>query len=264
MRSEASGRFSARPRGLRLAGVAALVAAIALGAGALYCALRGDALLAGAIEEIVAQVTDTPAELDGVDVDLGARRVVLAELRIGNPAGFERPTALRLGAVTADVEDAVGDGPIVLREMRMGAPSVTVEIREGGRTNLAVLREQILASARAGAVGGEPAEPGDVVANVAAGTRVRIESLEMAPARVRVDASEYGPDEPIDLTLPAIALRGVGGAEGATPAELTRTISLALIDATTDAVTDATLGPIDEAVDAVKEKGRELIEKLRD
>jgi len=240
--------------------------AIALAAVVAACAvfvwLRGDALVQRAVERITSQITDTPVHVGRADVRLRGRALHLADLRVGNPGGFRSGDALRVGSVDV-AAGKLRDEPIALDALRVDAPAVRVEIQRHARINIAVLRDQIRASARAGKAGSPPAQLGDVVADRLSRAHVRVKRLTIAPAHVVVDASEYGPNEPIELTLAPIALADVGGSAGMTPAELTRTISLALIEATLAKMADVdvrgTREGLPEALGGLRRTGRALL-----
>jgi hypothetical protein len=257
----------ARGRGRAVAWIAlAALAALAL-AIVLYGILRGPGLIAHAIERIGSQVTDTPVRVGEVDVALSGPGVDLAAFSVGNPDGFSQSQpALRFGAIDVEVGHVLGDGPIVLETLDVGAPVVRVEIQDGARVNVMVLRDQIRASARAGRPGPPPAELGDVIADRASRAHIRVERLAIDPARVEVDVSELGPDEPIELSLGAIELTDVGGSDGATPAELTRTITLAILESTLTELTDADVPGLREGVpgllDRIQSAGQELLDGI--
>lgn len=240
-------------RALSIAFVVVVAAVVLLAAAVL---LSGP-LVGAAVETIASQVTDTPVRVGATHVGwIGDARLALRDLRVANPEEYPDPTALQLGNVELDLDaGALLQEPVEVARMTVSAPVVHVQLHEG-RLNVADLRERIEASARAGRVE-SPGEPGDEVAARLAHTRLRVRILEIGAGTAQVEASALGDDQPGALPLGAVTLRDVGGERGSTPAELTRTIALALLESSAEQVarheTRGIVGRLREGVRALRD-----------
>lgn len=216
-----------------------LVSLAAIALVVIVLVLLGGALLGGAIERIGSQATDTPVRVGGVDVAWTHWGATLHDVTIDNPQGFEQRPALTLPAVTLALEPGtLGESPVVVRTMQVAGPVADVELQDDGDTNLAALRRNLQRSKERGEPGPPAGEPGDVAVQKASRMQLRVEELVVGEGRARVRAPELGVDEPVTMPLGSVDLADVGGASGQKPAELTRTIALALVESTARTVTE--------------------------
>jgi hypothetical protein len=247
-------------RRVRRRGTAALLGLAVVAVGGALVAFGLPLLLAGAVEQIAADVTDTPVAVGGAGVELAEGAVALRALRVANPPGFAARSAMEIGSLGLD--PALGSllrGDVVLERLAIRAPVVHVEVRADEGVNVIELRERIQASARAGEAGLDDAEPGDVAAAELSDMRIHVQTLSIAPVRVLVDASALGLEEPVELTLPDVTLRAVEG----TPPELARTVMLAILDRSVAAFTEEVGLEQDEGLGAALRRGaRELLQAL--
>ena len=252
--------------GLGLAGALLLI-------GVAFAVFVAGPMMAGVIEELGSEATDTAVRVGDVEFDWTALRATLRDVTIANPPGFSKEPALELDAITIDLEGgSLLSEPIVLSRLRVLRPVANVVVRDVTETNLAALRDNLRASVEAGRPGPPPAEPGDVVAEKASRTRVRIERFAIGAGDAHVVAPDLGIDDPLDVSLAPATERSLGGADGAKPGELTRQVALAIVESTAKSVADSavteTLGhggiadAVRDALHGVVEAGRDLIEKL--
>ena len=182
------------------------------------------------------QVTLAEAELSARD-----GRGELRELVVGNPEGVEPAHAIRFGTVRVVLDTStVGSRPVVVKEVVIEEPQVTLEVGRGG-TNLGTIRDNVDAFSRRMGGGGEPgggegppSEGGGPAGDE--GARIVIESLIVRRGRVAVSATILGGGE-VGTELGEIHLRDIGRGEGgATPAEIAAEVLRAV---TAGAIRDA-------------------------
>jgi uncharacterized protein involved in outer membrane biogenesis len=193
---------------------AAVVVLIAVGLFVLLANLNS--VVAKAIEKHGSEVTQTSVAVSGVDISLKEGRGSINGLRVESPDGFDVRDAFTLGDITLDIDiQSLRGEPIVIDEIRVSAPVVNVEVKETGASNIDELRKNIEAS-----VGGNTGGGGD---SGGKGKRIRIVKFVFEKGSIEVDASAMGLEKRT-VNLPEIRLDDVGGADGATPDEITRII----------------------------------------
>lgn len=246
-----------------------LVVAIGLAvvAGALFWFLRFslDGRVRAAIEEQGSAMALAPVRVEGVHLDLRGGRGTIRGITVGNPEGFPPGTAVSLAGIEVAIEPASLRGsPLVVPEIRVGEPRVTVVLSADGRMNVDALRRNVggyperVGAAERQATRAEstpPARrepPGTAPEDE---TRVRVGELTIAEGTIVLDASALG-REPEELRLGSVELRDLGGERGATPEQIGRRVADALIARTARAVAAA------ELKRTLRDKGGELGEKL--
>jgi uncharacterized protein involved in outer membrane biogenesis len=167
-----------------------------------------------AIEEYGSRAMGVAIVVDHVDPDLESGRASVFGLEVANPDGFEGPTALTFGEITIDVDLASleNPNPLVLDEIRIEAPFVHLELNRAGQSNLEVLREN---ATRRGTAASKR-QKGDADPEPA---RLRIRKLVFADGRIEADTRAVGGSQ-VDASLATAELSDIGGARGATGAEI--------------------------------------------
>lgn len=244
----------------RLVVIAALLLAVAAGALLWFVRFSLDGRVAAAIEAQGSAMTLAPVRVDGLHLDLRGGRGTIRDISVDNPAGFPPGTALSLAGIEIAIDVAsLGGDPIVIREIHVGAPHVTVLLAEDGRMSVDALRRNVrdypdrVAATEAPPAATDP-DPG-TGPEPARERRVRIEELTIAEGVIRLDGSPLG-REPRELPLGSVELRDLGGERGATPEQLGRRVADALIARTARAVAGA------ELERTLREKGGEIGGKL--
>jgi hypothetical protein len=245
-------------RGRVLAVLAVLALVVAGGLALAYFALPR--LIAGAVERIGSDVTDTPVEVGSARFQLREAVTTLRALSVGNPPGFAKRAAMEVGSLEVDPAlRALLRGRGEIDRLAVGSSVVHVEVRADEGVNVLELRDRIAASKRAGEAGPDDAEAGDVAAAEVAKRRIHVNTLSIAPVRVSVDASAVGLDEPVDLTVPGTTLRNVEG----TPSDLARTVVLSILDRSVAAASEKVALDPNEGLGAALRRGaRKLLEAL--
>jgi uncharacterized protein involved in outer membrane biogenesis len=215
----------------RLALALAGLVAVAAAAIAWFVVYRLDAVVAREIERQGSAAMGTSVRVTGVDLELRAARGTIRGLTVANPPGFSHAPAFSLEAITLRLDPAaLRADPIVVEELRVGAPRVRFELDEQGLSNLEALRSR-MDRAEAGSVDAPPGGQGRAA-------RLRVRELELEPGVLTIDASAFG-REPRELRLRGIELHEVGRARGASSEEIARTVAEAIVARTLRAVAAA-------------------------
>ena len=114
---------------------------IVIAGGAIYVLSSLDTIIKEAVETYGAEIIRAGVRLDRVEIDAASGAGALGGLKVGNPEGFETPSAFELGEIslTLDVGTLTGDA-IVIRGIAITAPHVTYEIGPGATTSTSSAR----------------------------------------------------------------------------------------------------------------------------
>lgn len=237
-----------------LLGSLALTVALAL-AGVIWFTRSLDARVERYLERLGSELLGVPVRIASVDVELREGRATLHGLEVSNPpGGYSRRPALRVDDVGVSIEPAsLASGPIVLREVSVGAPFVNLEVIESGVNLLALSRHL------------DRVEPGQ--ADAAAGDetprRYRIETLRIREGTLRVDASAVD-REVREIALGNFARRNLGGTSGGTPGEIGKEmlgpfLSSVLAKVATDRIGELLEEQLDRAKEALSDSLRSIL-----
>ncbi len=122
-----------------------------------------DSLIQEAVETYDSEITQAEVKLAEVNLDATSGKGALRGLKVGNPAGFNTPSAFQLGAISITLDTStLGSDPIVIKEIVIGAPDVTYEVGGDG-SNLDALQRNVEAYMAQSDTGeaAEPSEPGE-------------------------------------------------------------------------------------------------------
>jgi hypothetical protein len=211
-------------RVLLIGGVVVLaVVAVAL----LYLRSNLDSIVANAIETYGTQAAGVPVRVGSVQLALTEGKCTISGLRVGNPEGYASGDAFRLGEISVQVDPkSVTSSPVSVPQVRVIAPEVNAQLDSKGKSNLQTILDHVEAQS-----GEAPAEEGEPV-------RLAIGSFVFEEGMLRGDASALSGREKdaFQTNLPAVRLRNIGGAGGATPAEISEAILEAFLGQTTKSV----------------------------
>lgn len=206
-------------RGILIA-VAAVVVAIAVGVYVLYSSLGG--IIQAAVEKVGTEATQATVKLGGVDLDIASGKGALKGFVVGNPKGFQTPSAFKLGSISLHVDPATVTGdPVVIKEIVIDKPEITYEL-SGSGSNVDAIKRNVDAYAAKfaspkGAAKSEPAAKSE-------GPKVVIEHLYVRGGQVNVSASILQ-GKAMGAPLPEIHLTDIGKDKGgATPAEVAKKV----------------------------------------
>lgn len=209
-------------------------------------------IIKGAIETVGPQVAGVPMSVEKVGVNPFSGKVHVKALVIGNPEGFNTPSAMELGEFKLNI--ALGSlftDTIVIKQILIDGPQITYE-KSLKSSNLAELQKNLA-----------PEEPKEEVPEAeptekkAPAKKVIIEDFQFTNAKVNVTITALG-GKKMTLPLPPIKLQDIGKeSDGASPADVAKEVFGSITDAVGKAVTasvgfagDALKGAGDAAGDA--------------
>lgn len=180
-----------------------------------------DSIVKTAIERYGSAALETQVTVESVQISLKDGRGTLRGLHVANPPGFSGEPAVILDELTVQIEiGSIGGNPVVLPQVRVISPAVTLEINAEGESNLKRFAENLSAGGESPAPSGDA--PGDV-------PRLAIRDFVFEQGVVHARAEQHGLQQAIQM--PPLHLKDLGGSEGAPPEVIARSIARALIDA---------------------------------
>ncbi len=190
--------------------------------GAVFYVLSSlDSIVKSAVERYGSEATQATVQLGDVKISPTTGEGALRGLLVGNPDGFNSPSALKVAGIQIDLDESTLTGPtIVINEIVVDKPVVTYEIGAQG-TNIEAIHRNVNAYAGAekqqrttgGTAGGAPAKDGDDLSLV-------IKRLRITNGTVEVSAGGIAGGN-LSAMLPTIQLTDVGkDTGGVTPAEM--------------------------------------------
>lgn len=228
---------------MKLAGGIALAAAVLVVAAVLLFVSRADRYIVGAVESYGEAATGTRVRLGGANASLTEGRATLSRLTVGNPDGFDEPTALEIDDIDLRIElGSVARDVLVINEVLVDGARLYAE-QHGERNNLAEMLD------RTGSDEPEPTPEDE--------GRIIIDRFRLAGGRIQLTADQLDSAQSVDLD--DVSMQDIGrSAGGITYSEATDVILEAIFAAARTAVRDR----LQEAAgDAVR---REVEDEVRD
>ncbi len=203
-------------------GIGVLVLVVAVIGVVFYVISSLDTLVASAIEKAGTQVTGTSVQVSSVRIDLKSGQGTINELRVANPGGFSAPNAFTLGGISTKIDLAsIGEDPIIIDALTVQSPHVVYEINKSGKSNVAVLQDNIAQSTGAG--GDESS------AESGGGPGLVIRKLVIDSGQIDAKVAAL-PDKDLSAKLARIELTNVGADKGgATPAQIAEKIASVIL-----------------------------------
>ena len=238
-----------------------VVAVAVIGAIAVFVFVLSslDGLIQQAIERYGSEITKAEVKLAEVKIDVTSGKGALRGLKIGNPAGFETPSAFQLGAVSIAIDtDTITSDTVVITEIVIDAPDVTYELGGDGSNIDAIQRNVEAYMARFESGDSATADGGGE------GPKLIIEDLYITNGTINVSATFLG-GKTLTTPLPDIHLEDIGKEEdGASPGEIAEQIIAAIKDGATGAVSglglEDMMGAAGELLEGAAEGAGELLE----
>lgn len=201
--------------------VGVAVTASLVGGGVWWLRSSLDAMVQRAIGHYGSQMTGARVSVDSVELRSTDGRGVIRGLVVRNPAGFRSPHALKVGVIDVAVDvRTLADPVVVIKRIAIQSPDVIYEKGET-QTNFEAIQNHIAQEL------GTPADGGKAQSGTPA-RRLIVEELVIRDARAQATAAGLA-GQTIATTLPDIALRNVGRAQGGvTPAQLGQIVARAL------------------------------------
>lgn len=186
-----------------------------------------DALVKEAVEKVGSEATQARVSLDKVDISLKSGSGALNGLKVGNPKGFQTPSAFELGHISVAFDTAkTGTEVVVIKEIVIDKPKVTYELA-GTASNVDAIKINVDAYAKQFSSGGAK-KSGE-------GPKLIIDNLYIKGGQVGVSAA-FLKGKSLSTPLPDVHLKDIGKKEkGADPAEVARKV----IDSMTQGATSA-------------------------
>lgn len=198
-----------------------------------------DSLIKAAVEKYGSEVTQTKVQLNQVKISIRSGQGKLRGLDIGNPKGFNTPSAFKLGEISLKLDTGtVTQNPVVIKEIVIQAPQVTYELGPGG-SNMDALKRNVAAYT---GTGGKKAQgEGKPKADDKDGRKLVIEHLYVRNGKVEISSTVLQ-GKTLSASLPDLHLTDIGKKkDGATPGEVVEKILGALSQGVRKAV--ATVDP---------------------
>lgn len=173
------------------------------------------ALIKAAVEKYGTEAFQAKVTLADADISLKNGQGQLKGFVVGNPKGFNTPSALRFGEVKVTLDTARSTKDlIVLKEVVIAAPEATYEFASGG-SNFDVLQRNAQAYAKKMGAGGDKKEE-----KKGEGPKLIIDNLYIRDGKVGVSHALLKGKQ-LDVPLPNIHLADIGKEKkGATPDEV--------------------------------------------
>lgn len=189
------------------------------------------------VQNVGPVVAKVPVTLDSANISVFSGSGELKGFVVSNPEGFKTKDAIKVGTM----EVAIAPASLLkekkhIRKIRVEAPEITYETGFGG-SNLGKLLDNVSGTA-------EQDEKAPTEEQQTTKTKLQVDEFIITGGKIHVGATMLGS---ATLPLPEIHLTKLGeGPEGITPAELSKRVLSAVVDATTKAVA-ANAGKLGEA-----------------
>jgi len=207
------------------------------------------------------KITKTELHVDDVGVSIFSAEAKIKQFFLGNPAGFNTPSAMKVGSVLVKVDEkSLTSDTIVIDRIEVISPEITYEKR-GEIDNFNTILKNITktSSSEKGAKKESEKE--------GTGKKLIIRDFIVKQGKVNMELSVYGiGDKKISATLPDIHLKDIGkNKNGESPAEAFKEVFAALYGKiTSPAVTDVLNKELSSMGVNLDSLGKDAIKKLGD
>jgi hypothetical protein len=175
-----------------------------------------DGIVKTQIEVIGTETLGQTVSVDSVSIELKSGAGEINGLEIRNPDGFIDRNAFQMDKIRLGIDiRSVSTSPLILNELSIEAPVVSLEIREDGGSNL----DEIIAHLQAQADASKKPEESKDTKEETEPMYVVIKKLRIVGVQLTARHPKLG-SEPRELVLPDITLSNVGGETGIQPSGL--------------------------------------------
>ncbi len=198
-----------------------------------------DRIVKAGVESVAPSITQTTVTLEGVSLSLMSGSAGINGLVVGNPQGFKSAEAIRLGKAAIKIQPGsiLGD-KVIIHSIEVREPEITFEGNPLGENNLKKILDNVNAQAAAATSNTNAAGT-----KKGAGKKLQVDDFLLAGAKVHAQINTPLVSKEISLTLPDIHLTNLGqGADGITPAELTKQVLTQVTTATFKSLADSVAG----------------------
>ncbi len=242
-------------------GSMALIAALVV-AALYYLSSNLDPLVKTAIESYGSRIAGTRVQVDSVSISPRSGEGTIRGLKVANPDGFSDGTAFELAQFTVAIDlGSLSGEPVIIKQVLVSGPTVNLEANAEGETNMDVIGKH----AKSASSGGDAQPDADSSPRNTPTKRLRIDQFTFQQGTVIADLAAVGAER-YQAELPALYLENLGGAGGATPAEIGKEVTTALSHAVSKVAAKKGAGAfIDRHLKgAPAETAKELIEGIID
>lgn len=212
-----------------------LVVVLVIGVAAWYfMTFRLDGVIKSQIETVGSQTLGTEVTVGSLTTDLKNGTLVISDIVVANPPGFNNPNAFTLSGIEAALDYDTFD----VRRIIIDKPEIVIEERDG-ETNFSTLLENMES-------GSEPAPPPEQ--DGAPQPELVIHLFRMNESRAAFESKSM--ERYTDLKVKAVEVKNVRG----TPAEVTGIITEEILEEVVSAA----------AVELLKAKASEKLQDLLD
>lgn len=203
------------------------------------------------VEKVGPVVTKVPVTLDSASLSLFSGSGKLKGFVVGNPEGYKAKEAIKVGTMSVAIEaGSVFKEKKHIRTIQVEAPEITYETGLTG-SNLGKILDNVSGSA-------EQDQKAPTKKEQTTKTKLQVDEFVITGGQIHVGASMLGSTT---IPLPEIRLSKLGeGPDGITPAELSKKVLSAVLDATTKAVA-ANAGKLGEAGKALGTTATDQLKK---
>ncbi len=204
------------------------------------------------VETVGPKVTKVELKLDGAILSLLSGKGELKGLFLGNPGGFNTPSAIKVGSVNLSIKaGSIFSDKVVVHSINVIAPEITFEGSLGGN-NLSKILDNIQASAAAptnSTDGGKKGEPGS-------GKKIQVDDFVITGGKINLSMNLLG-SKTVTVLLPEIHLKNLGADSiGISAAELSEKVFKEIVAGATKAAAEAVTNLGKGGTDAVKNVGK--------
>ncbi len=217
-------------------------------------------LIKRGVEQVGPRITQTSVTLRDVDIALLSGRAKLEDVTIGNPTGFQAPSAFRLrnATVRLDWKSALSD-PVIIEEIVIDGPEITFEGTMAS-SNLGTIRDNATAFAPADSSEKAPAPKRD--AQQSSGKKVVIKQFTMTNARANLWLRAGGVETKAQgISLQDIRLKNIGAASGGASFQEVATIVLTSITNSAARLATSLDKPLEKGAQALGESAEKATSK---
>lgn len=230
-----------------------LIVVIAIGAVSYYVFANLDAIVEAAIEKYGSEATKTTVSVDRVKINLKDGAGAIYGITVGNPGGFGDPNVFSLGEVSTKIDyESVSKKIIIIDDISVLSPQVFFEMNKDKKTNLNVLKENIMSGQSASPASKEKSSP-------ASGEQPKliIRHVRFAEGNIQAKVVPLN-NKTYNLKLPTIDMKDLGAPDGAPPDVIAKQIINKLTDQAKAAIKKQ---GIDKEIEQLKAKAQQKIDE---
>jgi hypothetical protein len=207
------------------------------------------------VETVGPQVAKVEVKLDSAALSLLSGSATLKGLLVGNPPGFDSPSAIKVGEISVGLEPrSVFSDKIVVHSISVIAPEITLHGLRGDNLNK-ILQNIQASTGGGGSVQKQPGGP------AGPGKKMQVDDLIIKDGKVNLVLPMVGAAA---LALPEIHLTNVGkDSGGVTAPELSARVMKAILDAASAAAASAGADPAKLLQGGTKDGTKQLDKALK-